>query len=195
MRPILLLEHDATDVLFLTRFFEGTNIRNPVKKFATAAPAIEYLAGEGPYCNRELQPFPVLLFVNIESNDSEGWKLLHWLQSRVSRPVSVAILTRMNIREIKGAYLMGSRAFLFKPFNFQELRHLLRQLPEIELTRNENGFTLEPKVCFAEMKRAVDRELSQEPLLDNQQSPGVCGRWISSSHEAEPAVQHLKLHA
>src|SRR5258706_16235115 len=91
---VLLAEDDPDDVLLTEIAFEKARLVNPLQIVRDGEQAIEYLAGEGEYADRERFPMPILLLLDLKMPKVNGFQVLEWLQTQpgLSR-LHVAIMT------------------------------------------------------------------------------------------------------
>jgi CheY-like chemotaxis protein len=135
-RCILLAEDDENDVIFLRRAFAKAEITNPLHVAPDGQVAIDYLAGTGPYADRDAYPLPGLLMLDLKMPRKTGMDVLLWLRAE-QRNWSVPVImfsSSVHPAEIRAAYEAGANAFVTKPSGSPE---------RMELARMIKGFWLE----------------------------------------------------
>ena len=92
---ILLVEDDPDDVLLIQRAVRKAKIANPLQVVGNGDDAVAYLAGEGPYGDRERYPLPVLMLLDLKLPRRSGLEVLAWLRRQPGdvRRLRVVILT------------------------------------------------------------------------------------------------------
>lgn len=137
---ILLVEDDPNDVLLVKRAFKKAEIGNPIQVVEDGDQALDYLAGNGQYADREAYPHPVLLLLDLKLPRSSGFDVLAWLRKHpgLSRLPVVVLTSSKEISDIKRAYDLGANSYLVKPVNFDSLLEMVRALNLYWLILNES---------------------------------------------------------
>jgi CheY-like chemotaxis protein len=89
--------------------------------------AVAYLAGEAPYENRALHPFPSVILLDIKLPRRSGFEVLEWVRMQESRlkRLPIVMLTSSRHRvDVNRAYDLGVNSYLVKPSNNSELERL-----------------------------------------------------------------------
>lgn len=130
-KTILLAEDSPDDVFFFKRTLAQASVANPVHVVQTGQEALDYLAGRGPYADREAHPLPTVFFVDVRLPVFNGLEVLAWMRDRPEySPVLRIVLTGMNWpEESRRADSLGAHAFLAKPVGPAELLSLVRYFP------------------------------------------------------------------
>ena len=133
LSPVLVAEDNPDDVLLLRRAFKENNARNPLHAVGNGEEAIHYLAGEGPYADRAVHPFPALFLLDLKMPVKDGLEVLRWLHAHpeIPRKLPVVVLSSTELpNETQMAYAMDIQACIVKPLNYNELREKIRILKE-----------------------------------------------------------------
>jgi CheY-like chemotaxis protein len=136
LRPILLVEDDPNDILLIRRAFEKANVAAPLQSVPDGEAALAYLAGEGPYADRERYPLPTLILLDLKLPRKSGFEVLTWMrQQGMASPPVVALTSSEEPTEIKQAYELGAYSYYIKPTSSQErlelVTVLLRDFPDL----------------------------------------------------------------
>ena len=126
----LLVEDSADDVLLIRRAFQKANIANPLHVVTSGEEAILYLAGNGPYANREEFPLPSVILLDLKLSGKDGFEVLEWIRSQpgLSR-LRVIVLTASDaMRDADHAYKLGANSFLTKPVQLDRLTEMMQVL-------------------------------------------------------------------
>jgi two-component system response regulator len=143
--PLLLVDDDDAHTRQFLQSLEGLRVRNPLRRVGGADEAIRYLAGAGEFSDREANPFPIVVFLDIRLADSH--KLLAWMEGHpAARPAGIIALTSSHdMRPVIQAYHLGVHSFLKEPPKLEELRNALTAVPHTELQQEENGYWIRAK--------------------------------------------------
>lgn len=138
--PILIAEDDASDAIFLLRALKLLGIANPIRVLTDGRQAIRYLSGDGPYSDRQLNPMPEVLFLDLRM-PTPGTEVLTWMRSDGSGlQIPTLVMTdRMNVQEIRMAYNAGATSFLMKPITDEDLRNVFTGARGLSLQTTESG--------------------------------------------------------
>ncbi len=112
----LLVEDNADDAFFMERAFRRAGINNPLRIVTNGDQAIDYLDGANGFADRDANPFPDLVFLDLKLPGRDGFDVLRWLRREKRSDVPVAVLTS-SPEEIdrRRARELGAEAYLIKP--------------------------------------------------------------------------------
>ena len=136
---VLLAEDNSTDALMVQRAFKKANLLNPVQVVDDGDKAVAYLAGDGPYADREKYPLPVLLLLDLKLPRRSGLEVLEWLrqQPAIKRLPVVVLTSSKENADINRAYDLGANSYLVKPVDFDPLLELVKTLGLYWVVTNE----------------------------------------------------------
>ena len=120
---ILIAEDDANDAELIRRAFETAKTPNPLRFVRDGAEVIDYLSGEGAFKDRNKNPLPALLLLDVWMPLKNGFEVLKWLRSQAGfSSLPVILLTgSQDMRDVNRAYQLGANSFLLKPAGFHQL--------------------------------------------------------------------------
>jgi len=128
-KPILLVEDDPNDQLLIRRAFAKAKLMNPLRLTKDGDEAVGYLAGEGAFADRQANPLPALVMLDLKLPRRSGLEVLEWLRSQAGSlgrtPVVVLTSSREN-RDVDRAYELGANSYLVKPVDFDGLLEMIR---------------------------------------------------------------------
>jgi len=129
-QPILLIEDDPTAADLLRHAFIRAGLRQPLRVLSDGDAAIAYLSSAPPFENKEQNPAPCLLLLDVKLPRKSGLEVLTWLRSRFNtRPLPVVMLTSsVASKDIEEALRLGIRAYCVKPADFNDLKKLARMI-------------------------------------------------------------------
>jgi CheY-like chemotaxis protein len=133
LNPVLLAEDNPDDVLLIRRALEETQAPNPLHVVGNGDEAVQYLAGEGNFADRDAYPFPALFLLDLKMPVMDGLEVLRWLQQHpdIPRKLPVVVLSPTDLpNETQVAYAMDIQACIVKPLDYSGLRERIRILKE-----------------------------------------------------------------
>jgi CheY-like chemotaxis protein len=138
--PVLYADDDENDQFLMERAFEKLQLAYPLKTVADGKQAIAYMAGSPPYTDREKNPLPSLVMLDLSMPGKTGHDVLQWIrtQPNLSR-LPVVVLTSSNQEsDIHRAYLLGANGFMIKPGDPEELLKIVKAIEQHWLSGNPN---------------------------------------------------------
>ena len=129
-QPILIVEDNPDDRILLQRAFRRARLANPVHMVTDGEEAVAYLLGEGRFADREANPFPVLVLLDLKLPRRSGLEVLQWMREHPTlRRLPVVVLTSSKEQsDINVAYDLGANTYLTKPVEFDALIELVSTL-------------------------------------------------------------------
>lgn len=144
---ILLAEDDAGDVALLQRAFDRATGRK-VQIVTNGEEAIDYLAGNGRYADRQTYPLPIVVLLDLKMPRKSGLEVLGWIRSQpcIRRLPIIGITASQNTEDLNRAYDLGINSFLKKPLGFPELAAVIDAFVEywFVFSRNPSLAPAEP---------------------------------------------------
>ncbi|PSB21053.1 two-component system response regulator [filamentous cyanobacterium CCP2] len=127
-RVFLLAEDNRADVLLTQRAFRALGFPHVLQIVDHGEAAIDYLAGQGAYDDRDRHPFPALLLLDLKMPRKTGFEVMEWLQQQqLSIQVPIVVLSTSNNQiEIDRAYGLGATSYLLKPLTSSMLANILQ---------------------------------------------------------------------
>ena len=128
--PFLLIEDSADDILLVRRAFLKANILNPLVVVRSGEEAMQYLAAEGEYSDRERFPLPSIILLDLKLTGSSGFDVLEWIRSQPGlRTLRVIMLTSSDSTyDVDRAYKLGANSFIVKPVRFEALVEIMQSI-------------------------------------------------------------------
>jgi two-component system response regulator len=136
--PILVLDDDADDRLFLELAFRRASVQNRLEFVHDGAEAVEHLSNRAE--------LPLLVFLDLKTPRLTGIDVLRWIRSQAAlRGLVVVMLTASPSQlDIDHAYAAGANAFLVKPGGLDRLTTLVKSIEAFWL--HQNHFPSSPSV-------------------------------------------------
>jgi CheY-like chemotaxis protein len=120
---ILLVEDNEDDVFLMKRALKNAGIVNPLFVAEDGQEAVDYLAGQGKYANREEFPIPAIVFLDLKLPLKRGLDVLAWVrgQPQLESMVVVVLTSSNEPSDLKEAYRLGANSYVVKPPTAQQL--------------------------------------------------------------------------
>lgn len=137
--PILQVEDDENDVLFLRLAFKNLKLPNPLFVVRDGQQAIDYLSGAGKYADRAQFPIPALMLLDLKMPRKTGMDVLRWVRAHPAvRHLIVVIFSASGTQcDVDRAFREGANAFLVKPAGVDKLTETVRALHEFWFEQNQ----------------------------------------------------------
>lgn len=123
---ILLVEDNEDDAFFMSQALKDAGITNPLKHLEDGQAAIDYLSGTGKFSDREKNPLPMVVFLDLKMPMKSGHDVLAWIRAQPQfEKLVVIVLTSSNEeRDLKRAYELGANSYVVKPPTAKQLLEL-----------------------------------------------------------------------
>jgi DNA-binding response OmpR family regulator len=127
---LLVVEDEDNDVFFLERTIRKAGVNNPVQVVRNGQQAMDYLAGNGAFADRERFPLPCLVFLDLHLPGKSGLEVLTWIRKQAELEAVIVVLLTASKEEaaISTAYEIGANSYLVKPATTDSLIVLLKAL-------------------------------------------------------------------
>ena len=138
LRPIMLVEDEATDSLLLRRAFEKAGVQNPIQQVTNGDEALARLEGIGNFQDRIQFPLPAFILLDLKLPGMHGLALLRWIRSKKElRLIPVVVLTNSaDAADVKAAYEAGANSYLLKPGDRNEIYRVVQIIQDYWLQHN-----------------------------------------------------------
>jgi len=137
--PILQVEDDENDVLFLQLAFKNLQLPNPLFVAKDGQQAIDYLSGVGAYADRTRFPLPCLILLDLKMPRKTGIDVLRWVRANPElRHLIIVIFSASGSQfDVDRAFREGANSFLVKPAGVDKLTETVRLLHEFWFGQNQ----------------------------------------------------------
>jgi CheY-like chemotaxis protein len=129
---LLIVEDDDNDYFFLERALVTANFEIQIHRACDGVEAIEYLAGENDFANRENHPLPHLMVLDLKMPRKDGFEVLDWMRKQAelgTLPV-VVFSSSEEPGDVENAYSLGASAYLVKPSSSSLYPEIVRTIRE-----------------------------------------------------------------
>jgi len=121
--PLLLVEDNEDDAFLMMRSLKAAGIQQMIHVAADGQQAIDYLAGQGRYANRENYPLPSVIFLDLKLPFKSGHEVLAWIRNRreLSEIIVIVLTSSNQPSDLREAYRLGANSYAVKPAAAQQL--------------------------------------------------------------------------
>jgi CheY-like chemotaxis protein len=135
---VLYAEDEPNDIYFLERAFELAGLPHRLKAVPDGQRAVEYLSGSGPFADREANPIPCLILLDINMPRKSGFEVLAWIRQQPGlEKLPVLMLTSSyHVADKEKARELAADDYLLKPANPLELVEVVKTLQDHWLPRH-----------------------------------------------------------
>jgi CheY-like chemotaxis protein len=125
-QTILLLEDKPTDRDIIQKKLKSS-LENPIVVVENDRKVRDYLQGTGEFSDRQAHPFPLLLLLDLQMPDKNGFDLLEWCKNHRKKEIKslpIAVIAELkDIGTVNRAYALGADTFFARPFNIAEFEN------------------------------------------------------------------------
>ena len=138
MKPVLYAEDEPDDVFFMHYVWELAAVPNPLVDVKNGQQAIDYLAGQGLFADRQKQPLPCLLLLDLNLPGKNGFDVLRWVRQQPDlKSLKVVIVSGSNQEtDIETARSLGITDYIVKPSSPKRLLEIFQEKRGLWLTND-----------------------------------------------------------
>jgi CheY-like chemotaxis protein len=136
---LLIVEDDDNDYFFLERALVSAKFEVQIHRACDGLEAIEYLAGENDFADRENHPLPHLMVLDLKMPRKDGFEVLSWMREQAelgTLPV-VVFSSSEEPGDVDNAYSLGASGYLVKPSSSSSYPEIVRKLKEFLVNGGE----------------------------------------------------------
>ncbi|PYJ00266.1 MAG: two-component system response regulator [Verrucomicrobia bacterium] len=139
VKRVLIAEDDPMDVFLIQRAFAAAGVSASMRFVRDGQEALDYLGGEAAYSDRQANPLPDLMLLDLKMPRMDGFDVLGWVRERPGlRRLLVTVFTSSDHPEdINRAYDLGANSYLVKPHNAHELSELVQRFQKYWFELNQ----------------------------------------------------------
>ncbi len=147
---VLVVEDDPNDTMLLQRTFSRIKLAKPLQVVPSGEQALAYLMGQEPFADREQNPLPTLIFLDLKLPGLSGFEVLTWIRQApfLSRTRTIVLTGSKKSLDVYRAYELGASSYLVKPVKAEDLMDLAQslRLPWLALTEEPSPDMARPSV-------------------------------------------------
>lgn len=127
---ILLVEDNPSDVKLALHAFKRHKLANSVHVVRDGAKALEFLFHEGEYADRDCEPPPRLVLLDLKLPLVDGIEVLRKIKSEPrTRSIPVVVMTSSHEeRDVIESYELGVNSYIVKPVDFDQFTDVVEKL-------------------------------------------------------------------
>lgn len=112
--------------------FKRAGVTNPLVTVCDGQQAIDYLAGTGPYANRDLHPIPCVVLLDLNLPRRSGFEVLQWIREHPHlKSLPVLIVTSSgHEHDLTRARDLGANDYIMKQADLPRLAHVVQTFRE-----------------------------------------------------------------
>lgn len=128
--PILLVDDDESEVFLVRHALEKAGVNRELVPLRDGRQAIHYLAGTGPYVDRDRYPLPAFVLLDMKMPGVDGFDVLAWRQRRpeLAGVPLLAYTTSTAECDIQRISRLGAQDYLLKPHDPYQLVLMMKRL-------------------------------------------------------------------
>jgi two-component system response regulator len=126
---ILLVDGDAKHAASTTRAFKQHGLSGRVFALEDGQEALEFIFAEGRYADREADPPPKIVLLDLKAPHVEGLRILKEVKGerRLKGVCIIVMAASPHDSELKEAYALGADSFVAKPLKFEAFVNALSE--------------------------------------------------------------------
>ena len=131
-RFLLFVDDSDDDAFFFEKAMRRTGADVVLRRVRNGQEAIDYLIGAGPFSDREQNPLPTLILLDLKMPVCDGFAFLAWKrqqQSLVCIPTIVMTSSALD-RDVRRSYELGAHSYTTKVNSIGRLSERLSALRE-----------------------------------------------------------------
>jgi CheY-like chemotaxis protein len=128
--PILLVEDDDNDVLFMRLAMEKAGLNVPLQVARDGKEALNYLCGDNGFSDRQKFPLPCLVLLDLRLPRLPGQEVLRWVRAQPNLnylPMIIFSSSNQDV-DVRQAYEAGADSYVIKPARPRDLTEIIRRL-------------------------------------------------------------------
>lgn len=135
---ILHVEDEEADIFLLQRALKKAGVQLPLKAVTDGQAALDYLSGAEPFADRQQNPLPCLILLDLKLPKQSGFDVLKWLRQNANlRTIVVIVLSSSaDPKDVDRAYELGANSFIQKPSDLEQTVRLAQVFKDWWLTYN-----------------------------------------------------------
>ncbi|HZV35839.1 MAG TPA: response regulator [Verrucomicrobiae bacterium] len=137
---VLHVDDDPSDLVLLKQACRRAEVSFELKSVGDGDSAIAYLSGTRSFGDREANPLPVLVLLDLKMPRMTGFDVLRWIRANEQlKTLPVVIFTASNQEgDIRRAYELGANSYLVKPVGIHTLIDMLKVLDTYWVDMNQH---------------------------------------------------------
>ncbi len=138
---MLYVEDEPDDVFFMRDAFRRLGMEVGFEAVEDGGRAISYLAGEGPFADRDQHPLPACVLLDVNLPVRSGFEVLAWVraQPEMAQLPVIMFSSSGRLEDRQRAEQLGATDYMLKPSSGREFIQVSRRLAETWLRSPEGN--------------------------------------------------------
>ncbi|MDD4923099.1 MAG: response regulator [Bacteroidales bacterium] len=138
LAQILLVEDNNMDVILTLDAFREAKLKNVIHVAKNGQEALDYLFGNGKFTNREENPIPSLILLDLKMPGIDGFEVLRQIKNaEILKRIPVVILTSSREEGDRTlSYDIGANSYLLKPVSFDGFVEVVKKIDDYWFSLN-----------------------------------------------------------
>ena len=138
---ILVVEDNPDDADLIKHAFRKAKLPHALHLASDGDAAIDYLAGQAPYDDRQRHPLPAVILLDLKLPRRSGFEVLRWIRDNPqTKHLPVVVLTSSGQdQDIRRAYDLCANSYLVKPVRTEALLDMVQSLNHYWLVLNQTA--------------------------------------------------------
>lgn len=127
---IMVVDDDRNDLVLLEKAFGLCGVKEKILFMNNGDDALAYLQGEGEYADRSVSPYPSFVITDLKMPKIDGFAILECIQTDSTHGIvpKVVLSSSEDPDDIRTAYKLGASSYHVKPYRFDELCGLVKNI-------------------------------------------------------------------
>lgn len=136
---ILLVEDNPDDVELAVHALRREKLANDITVTRDGEEALDFIFCRGPFAQRRFESPPRLVLLDLKLPKVEGLDVLRAIKGDPrTKAIPVVIMTSSREeRDVVESYKLGVNAYVQKPVDFEQFRHVVKELGLFWLVINQ----------------------------------------------------------
>jgi CheY-like chemotaxis protein len=136
---ILHVDDNEDDRFLFNRAWQRAGIHLALVAVGSGEEALDYLAGNGEFADRNIYPIPCMVFLDLKMNGTSGLDVLRWIreQAELEHLVVIMFSSSNHSADVRRAMQLGANAYVTKPNGNQNWVELLEAVKNFWLRFHE----------------------------------------------------------
>ncbi len=133
---VLYVEDEEGDLTLMQLAFKRVGLGSALHSVPDGKNAIQYLAGENSYADRQRHPMPAVLLLDLNLPVVSGFQVMEWMRHRPElKDLAVIVFSSSTLPVDKDrAKELGAKEFIEKPSSARGFGEVVKSLKEHWLT-------------------------------------------------------------
>jgi CheY-like chemotaxis protein len=132
MKTVLYIDDSADDLFLFQRACQCAKVSFDLRVADAGPTAVRYLSGVGEFADREANPLPEIILLDIKMPEMDGFEVLNWIRAHpdVSQTM-VALYSSSTVdKDVLRGFLSGTTFYIPKPHATTTLAELARAIDD-----------------------------------------------------------------